>query len=84
MSIYDIQQAYDVADMVKQYFRELPDMLLTAKMSETFMAIFQRKLTRVRYIIKQNAVVTYKIEHFRFTTRRSTRCCSIGCFVITR
>lgn len=43
MSVYDIQQAYDVADMVKQYFRELPDMLLTAKMSETFMAIFQRK-----------------------------------------
>lgn len=30
--------------MVKQYFRELPDTLLTAKMSETFVAIFQRKL----------------------------------------
>lgn len=45
MSVYDIQQAYDVADMVKQYFRELPDMLLTAKMSETFVAIFLRKLS---------------------------------------
>lgn len=42
ISLYDIQQAYDVADMVKQYFRELPDTLLTAKMSETFVAIFQR------------------------------------------
>lgn len=48
MSVYDIQQAYDVADMVKQYFRELPDMLLTAKMSETFVAIFLRKF---KYLI---------------------------------
>lgn len=36
-------QAHDVADMVKQYFRELPDALLTNKLSETFIAIFQRK-----------------------------------------
>lgn len=40
---YDLQQAYDVADMLKQYFRELPDSLLTTKMSDTFVAIFQRK-----------------------------------------
>lgn len=40
----DVQQAYDVADMVKQYFRELPDQLLTAKLSETFIAIFLREL----------------------------------------
>lgn len=46
MDIYDLQQAYDVADMLKQYFRELPESLLTTKMSETFVAIFQRKLTR--------------------------------------
>lgn len=38
---YDGQQAYDVADMVKQYFRELPEALLTNKLSETFIAIFQ-------------------------------------------
>lgn len=43
MDIYDVQQAYDVADMVKQYFRDLPDTLLTTKMSDTFIAIFQRK-----------------------------------------
>lgn len=43
METYDLQQAYDVADMIKQYFRELPDALLTAKMSDTFIAIFQRK-----------------------------------------
>ena len=35
------QQAYDVADMVKQYFRELPEALMTNKLSETFVAIFQ-------------------------------------------
>lgn len=40
---YDGQQAYDVADMVKQYFRELPETLFTNKLSETFIAIFQRK-----------------------------------------
>ena len=40
---FEGQQAYDVADMVKQYFRELPEALLTNKLSETFIAIFQRK-----------------------------------------
>lgn len=40
---FDGSQAHDVADMVKQYFRELPDALLTNKLSETFIAIFQRK-----------------------------------------
>lgn len=40
---YDGHQAYDVADMVKQYFRELPEALLTNKLSETFISIFQRK-----------------------------------------
>lgn len=40
---YNEQQAYDVADTVKQYFRELPEALLTFKLSETFISIFQRK-----------------------------------------
>lgn len=44
MISYDGHQAYDVADMVKQYFRELPEALLTNKLSETFISIFQRKL----------------------------------------
>lgn len=38
---YQDQQAYDVADMIKQYFRELPEALLTNKLSETFISIFQ-------------------------------------------
>lgn len=41
---YNDQQYYDVADMIKQYFRELPEALLTNKLSETFILIFQRKL----------------------------------------
>jgi hypothetical protein len=40
---FEGQLAYDVADMVKQYFRELPEALLTNKLSGTFIAIFQRK-----------------------------------------
>lgn len=43
LDTYDLQQAYDVADLLKQYFRELPDSLLTTKMSDTFVAIFQCK-----------------------------------------
>lgn len=43
-TIFDDQQAYDVADMVKQYFRELPEALLTTKLSETLILIFQREL----------------------------------------
>lgn len=41
--IFDEYSPYDVADMIKQYFRELPDPLMTSKMSETFMAIFSCK-----------------------------------------
>lgn len=47
MDVFDLQQAYDVADMLKQYFRELPESLLTTKMSETFVAIFQREYFRL-------------------------------------
>lgn len=42
---FENHQAYDVADMVKQYFRELPEVLLTNKLSESFIAIFQRKFS---------------------------------------
>lgn len=33
-------RVYDVVDLLKQYFRELPEPLLTAKYSDTFMNIF--------------------------------------------
>lgn len=38
-------QPYDVADMIKQYFRELPEALMTNKLSETFVTIFQGSST---------------------------------------
>uniref|UniRef100_A0A8C2JS95 Rho GTPase-activating protein 7 n=1 Tax=Cyprinus carpio TaxID=7962 RepID=A0A8C2JS95_CYPCA len=38
---YEGQSAYDVADMLKQYFRDLPEPLLTSKLSDTFLQIYQ-------------------------------------------
>ncbi|XP_058653440.1 rho GTPase-activating protein 7 isoform X4 [Onychostoma macrolepis] len=38
---YEGQSAYDVADMLKQYFRDLPEPLLTIKLSDTFLQIYQ-------------------------------------------
>lgn len=32
---YEGQSAYDVADMLKQFFRDLPEPLMTNKLSET-------------------------------------------------
>ena len=40
---YEGQSAYDVADMLKQYFRYLPEPLMTNKLSETFLQIYQCK-----------------------------------------
>lgn len=40
---YEGQSAYDVADMLKQYFRDLPEPLMTNKLSETFLQIYQCK-----------------------------------------
>ena len=41
---FDGFSAFDVADLIKKYFRELPDPLMTVKMSETFVGIFSSKL----------------------------------------
>ncbi|KAM6984023.1 rho GTPase-activating protein 7 isoform 2-T2 [Tautogolabrus adspersus] len=38
---YDGQSAYDVADMVKQYFRDLPEPIFTCKLCESFLHIYQ-------------------------------------------
>lgn len=40
---YEDQSAYDVADMVKQFFRDLPEPLFTNKLRETFLHIYQCK-----------------------------------------
>lgn len=39
---YEDQSAYDVADMVKQFFRDLPEPLFTNKLSETWKSIHSR------------------------------------------
>ena len=36
---FDSYSVYDVADVLKQYFRELPEPLLTTKLAATFIAI---------------------------------------------
>lgn len=45
---YEGHSAFDVADMVKQYFRDLPEPIFTSKLCETFLHIYQceQALTR--------------------------------------
>ncbi|XP_015269478.1 PREDICTED: stAR-related lipid transfer protein 8 [Gekko japonicus] len=38
---YDGQSAYDVADLLKQYFRDLPEPVFTSKLTDTFLQIYQ-------------------------------------------
>ncbi|XP_047463283.1 rho GTPase-activating protein 7 isoform X2 [Mugil cephalus] len=38
---YDSQSAFDVADMVKQYFRDLPEPIFSSKLCESFLHIYQ-------------------------------------------
>ncbi|KAM9441442.1 stAR-related lipid transfer protein 8 isoform 1-T1 [Clarias gariepinus] len=38
---YQGQSAYDVADLLKQYFRYLPEPILTSKLTHTFLHIYQ-------------------------------------------
>ncbi|GMS89921.1 hypothetical protein PENTCL1PPCAC_12096, partial [Pristionchus entomophagus] len=49
-------QVHDVADLLKQYLRELPEPLMTSRLSKTFAAIFehvpeQERLAALRYAI---------------------------------
>ena len=41
---FDGFTAYDVADLVKQYLRELPEVLLTSRVSQMLITIYQCKL----------------------------------------
>lgn len=43
---YEDQSAYDVADMVKQFFRDLPEPLFTNKLREAFLHIYQCECQR--------------------------------------
>lgn len=63
IKIFEDQQAYDVADVVKQYFRDLPESLLTAKLSETFVSIFQYLPAEVKFEALQSAILLLPDEH---------------------
>lgn len=41
--LYQGQSAYDVADLIKQYFRDLPEPVLTSKLTDTFLHVYQCK-----------------------------------------
>lgn len=40
---FENQSAFDVADMVKQYFRDLPEPIFSSKLCESFLHIYQCK-----------------------------------------
>lgn len=64
---YEDQSAYDVADMVKQFFRDLPEPLLTSKLGETFLHIYQCKDKKpslfLRFVPSQDLIL---LSHFGF------------------
>ncbi|XP_046371993.2 rho GTPase-activating protein 7-like isoform X3 [Haliotis rufescens] len=60
---FEEMQAYDVADVLKQYFRELPECLLTNKLSETFISIFTHVPSALRIEAIQAAIVLLPDEN---------------------
>ncbi|XP_062869622.1 stAR-related lipid transfer protein 13 isoform X2 [Trichomycterus rosablanca] len=57
------QCAYDVADMVKQFFRDLPEPLLTSKLGETFLHIYQNVPKERRSQAVRAAIMLMADEH---------------------
>ncbi|XP_035390336.1 stAR-related lipid transfer protein 13 isoform X2 [Electrophorus electricus] len=60
---YEEQSAYDVADMVKQFFRDLPEPLLTSKLGETFLHIYQHVPKEQRLQAVQAAIMLMSDEN---------------------
>lgn len=62
---YDDQSAYDIADMVKQFFRDLPEPLLTSKLGDTFLHIYQCKSSHwTRQTLFQISIFWDKLDAF--------------------
>ena len=61
---YTGQSPYDVADMLKQYFRDLPEPLLTSKLSETLLLIFQSKNLNFSNFILPASLTTPSIQQY--------------------
>ncbi|XP_075055083.1 stAR-related lipid transfer protein 13 isoform X2 [Mixophyes fleayi] len=60
---YQDQCAYDVADMAKQFFRDLPEPLLTSKLGETFLHIYQYVPKDQRLQAVQSAIMLMSDEN---------------------
>ncbi|XP_063059153.1 stAR-related lipid transfer protein 8 isoform X2 [Engraulis encrasicolus] len=60
---YTDQSAYDVADLLKQYFRDLPEPVLTTKLSDTFLQIYQCVPKEQRLQAAQAAVILLPDEN---------------------
>ncbi|KAM4699430.1 stAR-related lipid transfer protein 13 isoform 2-T2 [Discoglossus pictus] len=60
---YEEQCAYDVADMMKQFFRDLPEPLLTSKLGETFLHIYQYVPKDQRLQAVQSAIMLMSDEN---------------------
>uniref|UniRef100_A0A4W5KD05 StAR related lipid transfer domain containing 8 n=1 Tax=Hucho hucho TaxID=62062 RepID=A0A4W5KD05_9TELE len=60
---YQGQSAYDVADLLKQYFRDLPEPVLTTKLTDTFLQIYQCVPEDMRLQAAQAAVILLPDEN---------------------
>ncbi|KAL8181298.1 UNVERIFIED_CONTAM: hypothetical protein K2H54_053236 [Gekko kuhli] len=60
---YDGQSAYDVADLLKQYFRDLPEPIFTSKLTDTFLQIYQFVPKEQRLQATQAAIVLMPDEN---------------------
>ncbi|GCC29532.1 stAR-related lipid transfer protein 8 isoform X2 [Chiloscyllium punctatum] len=60
---YHGQSAFDVADMLKQYFRDLPEPIFTNKLTETFLQIYQYVPKDQRLQALQAAIVLLPDEN---------------------
>ncbi|XP_053145830.1 rho GTPase-activating protein 7-like isoform X2 [Hemicordylus capensis] len=61
--IYEGQSAFDVADMVKQYFRDLPEPIFTSKLCESFLHIYQYLPKEQQFCAVQAAVLLLPDEN---------------------
>ncbi|XP_052448633.1 stAR-related lipid transfer protein 8 isoform X4 [Carassius gibelio] len=60
---YQGQSAYDVADLIKQYFRDLPEPVLTSKLTDTFLHAYQFVPAEQRLQAVQAAVILLPDEN---------------------
>ncbi|XP_075712530.1 rho GTPase-activating protein 7-like [Rhinoderma darwinii] len=60
---YEGQSAFDVADMVKQYFRDLPEPIFTSKLCESFLHIYQYVPKDQQFYAAQAAVLLLPDEN---------------------